>query len=105
MITNETKAGVYKLCQVYANLEGVSESEFQLKNKRAWQGEAYYIATFTVKVIVGPADLKFELWFKDKRYNGTHDPISIEWDSTGASLRPQSRDGPADYWETAVSKG
>jgi hypothetical protein len=96
---------VYKLCQVHTNLEGVSEKEFELKNKRAWQGEVYYLATFTVKVIVGSADLKFELWFKDKRYTGTHDPISVEWDSAGASLRPQSRDHHADCWEAAPSKG
>ena len=104
IIANETEAGVYKLCQIQANLEDVSENEFQLKNKRPWQGEAYYVAGFTLKAIVGPADLKFELWFKDKRYNRAHDPISIEWDSAGTSLRPPSRDSPADYWEMPVYK-
>ena len=85
-------------------MEGVSEEEFQLKNKRLWQGKSYYIATFTVKVIIGPADLKWELWFKNKRYNLAHDPISVAWDPAGASLRPPSSDRLPDLWELAVTQ-
>jgi hypothetical protein len=79
------------------------EEEFELRNKRPWQGKKYYIANFTVRMIIAPADLKFELWFNGKRYNRGHDPLSIEWDRVGASARPSSSNGqstPADGWES-----
>lgn len=43
-------------------------------------------------MIVAPADLRFELWFKGQKYNRSHDPIAIEWDPAGASARPPTRD-------------
>jgi hypothetical protein len=78
-------------------LSGVSEEEFELMNKRTpWKGKRYYRVAFKIKVIVGPADLKFELWFKDKKYNRSHNPIKIEWDQVGAAIRPRSSEGTAD---------
>lgn len=79
--------------------------EFEAKNARAWkrwQGKKYYLATFTVKVIIAPADLKFELWFNGKRYNRSHEPLSIEWDASGTTLRPSSRDEEIDGWESHI---
>lgn len=83
------------------------EDEFELHNKRPWQGKKYYVAKFAVRMIIAPADLKFELWFNGKRYNRSHDPISIEWDQSGASARPPSSGGsgtPADGWESYTPK-
>lgn len=45
-----------------------------------------------MRVIVAPADLRFELWFRGQKYNRSHDPIAIEWDPVGASARPPTRD-------------
>jgi hypothetical protein len=83
------------------------EEEFELRNKRPWQGKKSYIANFTVRMIIAPADLKFELWFNGKRYNRGHDPLLIAWDQVGASARPPSCDGattPADGWESYNSQ-
>ena len=81
------QAGAYKLCVVHSDVKELRESDFDLKNKRCWQGKRYYLVEFTVRVIIGPADLKFELYFKGVKYNRSHDPIKIEWDS-GATVRP-----------------
>lgn len=89
-------AGAHELCIVKSDLKEVAEQELELKNKRCWQGKRYYLALFTIRVIVGPADLKFELWFKGRRYNRSHDSIKIQWDAAGASARPPSIDGPND---------
>jgi len=86
------QAGAHELCTVRANLQEVHENEFELKNKRCWQGRRYYNARFTIRVLVGPADLRFELWFKGMKYNRSHDPVQIEWDAAGAGARPVSRD-------------
>jgi hypothetical protein len=101
------QAGAVKLCVVKSDLKEVNEREFELKNKRCWQGPTYYIATFTLRVIVGPADLKFELWFKGMKYNRNHEPVKIQWDQAGASARPPSRSRGStanDAWESATDR-
>jgi hypothetical protein len=80
-----------------SDLSDISDEEFELMNKRTpWKGKRYYLIDFKIRVIIGPADLKFELWFKDKKYDTGHDPIKIEWDSQGAATRPRSSDGRID---------
>jgi hypothetical protein len=94
------QAGALKLCDVQSDLKEVQEREFELKNKRCWQGKRYYNAKFTIRVIIAPADLKFELWFKNTKYNRSHEAVSIEWDQAGASARPPTRQGENDNWES-----
>lgn len=93
---------MWKLCQLSSDLKEVAEEEFEVRNKRVWQGKRYFLATFAVKVIIAPADLKFELWFNGTRYNRGHDPISIEWDPAGAGARPRTSDDLSDEWESSV---
>jgi hypothetical protein len=69
---------VYKLCTLKSDLKEVLEDEFEIRNKRPWQGKKYYLANFAVRMTIAPADLKFELWFNGKRYNRGHDPLPIE---------------------------
>ena len=56
------RAGVEKLCEVESDLSGADESKFKEKNKRLWQpGEHYLEVSYQVKVVIGPADIRFEL--------------------------------------------
>jgi hypothetical protein len=90
----DLKAGSCRICEIKSHFGGISEEELELKNKRTpWKGKRYYLIEFTIRVIIGPADLKFESWFKNKKYNDGHDLIKIEWDSQGAAARPQSSEG------------
>jgi hypothetical protein len=43
-------------------------------------------------VLVAPADLKFELWFKGNKYSSVHDPVTIRWDPIGAQEKPPEQD-------------
>lgn len=72
------------------DLSGVSERDFEERNKRFWQGKRFFLATFYLRVIVAPADLRFELWFKGKPYTSSIDPVTVEWDPAGASAKPMS---------------
>lgn len=46
---------------VQSNLDQVHQREFEEYSKRCWQkGKHHFMARFTVKVIISPADLKFE---------------------------------------------
>ncbi|TDZ35296.1 hypothetical protein C8035_v009826 [Colletotrichum spinosum] len=82
-------AGVTKLCDVKSNLTGVQQEQLVLKHKRGTcfsRGHTYYILNFDIRVIVAPADLRFELWFGGQKFSGNHEPIAVEWDEEGAKV-------------------
>ena len=54
--------GVERLCDVESDLSGIDEKRFKEKNKGFWKpGDRYYEVHFQVKVLIGAADLRFEL--------------------------------------------
>ncbi|KAM5352025.1 hypothetical protein ACJ41O_004748 [Fusarium nematophilum] len=82
------QAGVMKLCSVKSNLAGVQQHQLVLKEKRGTcfrRGVKFYICQFDVRVIVAPADLRFELWFGGTKFSGNHQPVAVQWDA-GAQL-------------------
>lgn len=40
----------------------------------------YYRAEFDMKVLVGPADIRFEIWTKDGMMSKAHEEIEVIWD-------------------------
>ncbi|KAK5651467.1 hypothetical protein OQA88_12474 [Cercophora sp. LCS_1] len=84
------KAGAVKICNVCSNLEGVKQEQLVLKNKRGScfsKGYRFYVCKFDIRVIVAPADLRFELWFAGQRFSGNHEPISVAWDQEGTKVK------------------
>ncbi|KAM6538186.1 hypothetical protein FALCPG4_000069 [Fusarium falciforme] len=78
------KAGSKRLCRVESNLTGLKPDELVLMKKRGGcfrQGYKYYKCVFDVRVIVAPADLRFELWFNGVKFSRGHEPIKVEWNS------------------------
>jgi hypothetical protein len=76
----------------------VPQRDFDEYSKRCWQkGKHHFVARFTVKVVISPADLKFELWFKGRKYSNAHDPVKVEWDAQGVISRPIELD--SGEWE------
>lgn len=58
---------------------------------RLQKGETHLVAHYKIKVIVGPADVKFELWFDGRKMSEEAD-INVEYDSTvDEILQPLSR--------------
>jgi hypothetical protein len=48
-------------------LSHADESKFKEKNKHIWQpGQRFFEVTYQVKVVIGPADLRFELCESDE---------------------------------------
>ena len=79
--SNLSHEGVTQLCDVTSILkdQGV---EMKLKN-RHWYNrkEKYLRAKFDVKVILGAADLKFQLLTKDRKViSRDHDAIQVRWE-------------------------
>ena len=51
-----------KLCEVESDLSGADEKKFKEKNRQFWKpGKPYYEVVYQVKVVIGAADLRFEL--------------------------------------------
>lgn len=50
-----------------------------MKNKHFWSlGKHYFQVEYQVRVIIGPADLRFELWFDNQKLS-RDEPIRVEW--------------------------
>ena len=59
-----------------------SDQVFKLMNGHAWQrGKPYILATFNVRVIIGAADLKFQLESKNGViFSNDHPEIEVAWE-------------------------
>lgn len=83
-------AGAIKLCDVKSNLSGVQQHQLVVEHKKGTcfsRGYTFYKCQFEVRVIVAPADLRFELWFGGQKFAGNHEPIAVTWDQSGAATR------------------
>ena len=67
----------------------------KLKNRHWYnRGEKFWRFKFDIKVVIGAADLKFQLLTKDKRViNEDHDSIEVTW-------QPATEPPPASEKET-----
>lgn len=79
---NMCQNGVQRVCDLDISTENVSR---KLKNRHWYNmGPSFWRTTFDVKVVVGPADLSFQLWSKDKRIrSSSHEPIAVKWMPAG----------------------
>ncbi|KAH7228493.1 uncharacterized protein BKA55DRAFT_716290 [Fusarium redolens] len=76
------QAGAVKVCEVKSNLDGVQQTQLVRKHKRGTclsRGYTFYLCQFEIRVIIAPADLRFELWFGGWRFAGNHEPIKVTW--------------------------
>jgi len=51
------------------------------------RGDPYYVLEHNVKVLIGPADLKFQLWFKGSRFEDEDQSLALQWVEDTASDR------------------
>ncbi|KAJ5734832.1 hypothetical protein N7533_013235 [Penicillium manginii] len=70
--------GAHSVCHLDIITEGVDR---KLKNRHWYSMKpTFWRTVFDVKVVVGPADLSFQLWSKDKQIRSTsHEPIAVKW--------------------------
>jgi len=75
---NLNQNGAHSVCDLDISTDNV---EKKLKNRHWYNRKpAFWRTVFDVKVVVGPADLSFQLWSRDKRIRATnHEPISVKW--------------------------
>ncbi|KAI4276552.1 MAG: hypothetical protein L6R38_005639 [Xanthoria sp. 2 TBL-2021] len=84
------------LCEIESDLSGADESKFKEKNKRFWSiGKHYFRIDYEIKVLVGPADVRFELWFNGQKLSKDQ-PIKVDWQAPQiielpAPMEPENR--------------
>lgn len=67
------------LCEVEADLATANSTKFKEKNRHFWSRGGHYLRVdYEVKVMIGPADLSFELWFDGEKLSKDQ-PIKVEW--------------------------
>ncbi|KAJ5084562.1 hypothetical protein NUU61_009141 [Penicillium alfredii] len=74
--------GVHPLCSLDIFTDGV---ERKLKNRHWYNFKpAFWRANFDVNVVVGAADLRFELWSNETKIRTSgHDPVNVKWEPAG----------------------
>lgn len=88
--------GAKRLCEFESVLDGV---DLKLKNRHWYNfGEKYLRAQFDVKVVLGAADLKFQLWSKGGRVcSKDHETIEVKWDPPVESPSKEAGNEAAMY--------
>lgn len=67
------------LCEISSDLSSADEKKFTEKNKRFWSlGRHYFKVEYQVRVLIGTADIRFELWFDDQKLSRDHS-IRVDW--------------------------
>ncbi|KAF2646542.1 hypothetical protein P280DRAFT_464746 [Massarina eburnea CBS 473.64] len=67
------------LCEISSDLSTASQERFVEKNKNFWSvGKRYYRVEYEIHVLIGPADIRFELWFDNKKLSKDHS-IKVDW--------------------------
>ncbi|KAF2166097.1 hypothetical protein M409DRAFT_55439 [Zasmidium cellare ATCC 36951] len=79
VLPDYVEPGVEKLCEVEADLTFADEKNFKDKYKRFWRpGEHVLEVRFTVKVVLGAADVNFQLWFENQKVSADSS-IKVDW--------------------------
>jgi hypothetical protein len=77
------------LCEISSDLSAADERKFQERNKHFWSLQKHYLRIeYSVRVLIGPADIRFELWFNDQKLS-RDESIRVEWLPAQMSQHPQ----------------
>jgi hypothetical protein len=77
------------LCDISSDLSEADEKKFTEKNKNFWSLKKHYFRIeYSVRVLIGAADIRFELWFSDQKLSRDQS-IKVEWTPTQAPMSRQ----------------
>ncbi|KAF2448452.1 actin-like ATPase domain-containing protein [Karstenula rhodostoma CBS 690.94] len=78
-LPDQMSPDTHVLCEISSDLSSADEKKFTEKNKRFWSlGKHYFKVEYQVRVLIGPADIRFELWF-DNRKLSRDQSITVDW--------------------------
>jgi hypothetical protein len=75
------------LCEITSDLSAADEKKFVERNKNFWSMKKHYFRIeYSVRVLIGPADIRFELWFDDQKLSRDQS-IKVQWTPSPAPLK------------------
>ncbi|KAL2284656.1 hypothetical protein FJTKL_08753 [Diaporthe vaccinii] len=85
---------VFQLCTVTTDLSTVELSECEekkAKTKFPVRSKKYFQIRYEVKFVLGPAHIKFELWFNGKQYAAPNKtPLLVQWKEGHSTMPPRT---------------
>ncbi|KAG8527807.1 uncharacterized protein KY384_007961 [Bacidia gigantensis] len=98
--SNTLQDGSTRLCDVSSILKG-KNIDMKMKNRHWYsRGDKYLRLRFDIKVVFGPADLKFVLQTKDQRVlSDGHNSIEVAWEVPREVVEGRGRGGAELYSE------
>ena len=88
-MTHYSAEGARKFCSIESDLSDIPIDKFEKRDEPfiskyfTHRAKTYYVARYNIKFVIGAADIKFELWFKN-RNRSKNRPIPLDWEE-GAS--------------------
>jgi hypothetical protein len=98
--TDSSKADCHVLCNITSNLSSLTLNDFDLvKEHKSWfkritPRDKYRTAEHQIKVVIGPADIQFELWYDGSQYNKPNS-IRVDWEDGATVSAPNLDREPA----------
>ncbi|KAL5452382.1 hypothetical protein PMIN05_000119 [Paraphaeosphaeria minitans] len=78
-LPNQISPDTRVLCEIFSDLSSANEKKFTEKNKRFWSiGKHYFRVEYQVRVLIGPADIRYELWFDNQKLSRDQS-ITVDW--------------------------
>jgi hypothetical protein len=86
--TNIQRIACQTLCEITSDFSSLPLTNFKLKNRHWWNtGQKYHRINYVIKVALGPADIRFELWHNGQKLS-KDSPINVEWHAAQAPPEP-----------------
>jgi hypothetical protein len=106
--TNTKRIGCQTLCEITSDFSSLALTSFKLKNRHWWNaGQKYHRINYVIKVSLGPADIRFELWHNGQKLNKDN-TIKVEWHAAQAPPEPPLKNGfypSSQQWQPDASSG
>lgn len=95
------------ICKVESDFSSVPLSLFKLKNRHWWNtGKKYHRINYNVKVLIGAADISFELWHEGVKVSKDNS-IKVEWQASpppDPALSSMATDFPMNLLPSVAEK-
>jgi hypothetical protein len=106
--TNTQRIACQTLCDITSDFSSLPLTTFKLKNRHWWNsGQKYHRINYVIKVALGPADIRFELWHNGQKLS-KDSPIKVEWHAAEAPPEESVNNGfyqSSQQWQPDASGG
>lgn len=100
---NVSIAACETICEIQSDFSTLPLTQFKLKNRHWWNsGAKYHRIDYVVKVAIGPADIRFELWHNGQKLSKDNS-IKVEWSAAEAPVEQPTVDS-GDQWLPTTSR-